>query len=1349
MIYDPFVKSLTQKVLLLVIVSLAALSSHAQVFTGDGTWHTAENWDGGAVPADGATAVINGNVIIDQDIGSANSINPGRIIVGQDTEGSIHVTGGTLSGAHGGNSGIFVGDGTSGVGEVIIDEGAALRSQGGNMVVRVGSLEGASGRVVVAGELLNYKFFEIFNGTLEMRPTGINNKFNSTDLSIIGENGTLAYVIDGQNIGALERANTSGLNVQIDDGANLHITLTGNFEVGDSWTLMKYTSLVGFFQQDEEFTNQQGYTFQINYGSGFEDEMSLTLTSTAERPQINDFSATPSAITAGGNTTLNWNVGGFDSLSISPEIGDVTAATTDGSGSVEVSPSETTTYTLTLEKSGVLVTSSLIVLVDEAPVIASLQADPALISPGDSTTLRWVVEGATSVSIEPDPGAVDPKAEGTVQPDSTTTYTLTAENEFGTTTAEVEVVVDAILVARTNVYDASADGNSDGFFKDSVGINNFDLKSNELNTAITSLRTTFTAANRMVSFTADTGGDALGFPGGDSAYELWVRPGELDTGHQVIFETGGGPDGFAILINDSTVRFINSVSVSRSIDFTVPLSNIDVSDFIQIVAVLDESAGEVTLYVNGSAGGSVSGSSNGEVASPVGRSTLFSWSSFAAGIADALGGAAGEVPEGTTQFRGEMALFNVFGRTLTQQEVQTQFDRYFIPDPELINSFTATPQRGVSGSEIVLEWSVKDFDTLEILPNVGDVSGMTAGGNGSVEVTLEQSTFYTLRATSAEGGSAARIYVLADVDADVVVLESSGSDWTSGSAWSNGEAPMSGSDYLVLDILAPRLVTPDSFDPVFAGDSLELRGIGTSLVLAPSSGSTVTIDQLILNGGSLIHGMDFDEIVLDGAVEIRSSSSVEIDGDFKSLTFAGSLTGEGNLVLDMAGAAQDQASVNANGSNENFSGDWIVNGGTLVTSTANALGSGKLSLANAYFEPADIWDGSNTAVTMSGALSRIILAANTQFKALNLVSTDGVPVSIPAGSYDSVSWENFLLDNPTLAANTWIDLFDSTLEVLGVAAAPVPGPLFEGSGDWNDRGLWSNGFPSDGSNAVINGEVSISGDIASSAGANPGNIFVGSAGSGKLIVSGGTLSGAHGGQGVFIGVGSEGVGEVIVEEGSAFRSQGGGMNIRIGDSEGGSGSLTVSGELLNYKYFEIINGTLTMMPTGLNRSFNSNDQSVIGANGILEFVIVGDQVGTLQKANDTGLHLNIDPEATLKVSVSGALTEGQSWVLADYTALNGEFAQGTSFTNEQGHTFEVDYGSGEASQIVLTLVTINPDVVGPAEISISATDGNITISFSGTLESADSVNGPWTPVANATSPMSIQTDSNQKFYRAR
>ncbi len=80
------------------------------------------------------------------------------------------------------------------------------------------------------------------------------------------------------------------------------------------------------------------------------------------------------------------------------------------------------------------------------PVIASFTASPGSIDRGQSSTLRWSVENATSIRIEPSVGTAQPSGSRQVYPNSTTTYTLTAKGPGGTNEATASVTVRAPAV---------------------------------------------------------------------------------------------------------------------------------------------------------------------------------------------------------------------------------------------------------------------------------------------------------------------------------------------------------------------------------------------------------------------------------------------------------------------------------------------------------------------------------------------------------------------------------------------------------------------------------------------------------------------------------------------------------------------------------------------------------------------------------------------------------------------------------------------------------------------------------------------------------------------------------------
>lgn len=87
-----------------------------------------------------------------------------------------------------------------------------------------------------------------------------------------------------------------------------------------------------------------------------------------------------------------------------------------------------------------------------APVIVSFTASPSTITAGQSATLNWgKVDNATSAVIDHGIGGVATPGNVTVQPATTTTYTLTATGCGGTVTKQVTVTVNPSNVAFPTV----------------------------------------------------------------------------------------------------------------------------------------------------------------------------------------------------------------------------------------------------------------------------------------------------------------------------------------------------------------------------------------------------------------------------------------------------------------------------------------------------------------------------------------------------------------------------------------------------------------------------------------------------------------------------------------------------------------------------------------------------------------------------------------------------------------------------------------------------------------------------------------------------------------------------------
>jgi uncharacterized protein YkwD len=78
------------------------------------------------------------------------------------------------------------------------------------------------------------------------------------------------------------------------------------------------------------------------------------------------------------------------------------------------------------------------------PAILSFTASPSTLTPGQTSTLSWSVNGASSVAIDNSIGAVSNATSMAVTPSQTTTYTLTATNSGGSSTSRVTLTVNPL-----------------------------------------------------------------------------------------------------------------------------------------------------------------------------------------------------------------------------------------------------------------------------------------------------------------------------------------------------------------------------------------------------------------------------------------------------------------------------------------------------------------------------------------------------------------------------------------------------------------------------------------------------------------------------------------------------------------------------------------------------------------------------------------------------------------------------------------------------------------------------------------------------------------------------------------
>lgn len=148
----------------------------------------------------------------------------------------------------------------------------------------------------------------------------------------------------------------------------------------------------------------------------------------AVKPQITQFTASPTAVSGGQTTTITWATTDATSVTITPSvIQSEGGGPLPTSGSAVVPMSGTTTFTISASGPGGNASKTLTV---EVPFTLSLSVSPSTITPGQQATVTWQVTGGTATSLSIDNGVCSscalPTGTSTVTPAATSTYTATA-----------------------------------------------------------------------------------------------------------------------------------------------------------------------------------------------------------------------------------------------------------------------------------------------------------------------------------------------------------------------------------------------------------------------------------------------------------------------------------------------------------------------------------------------------------------------------------------------------------------------------------------------------------------------------------------------------------------------------------------------------------------------------------------------------------------------------------------------------------------------------------------------------------------------------------------------------------
>jgi hypothetical protein len=516
------------------------------------------------------------------------------------------------------------------------------------------------------------------------------------------------------------------------------------------------------------------YTLTVTNLAGTSVTKQITIT-VVPAPTITSFTPAAAAITAGSSTTLTaiFTNGTGGTATVDNGVG----AVTSGVATSPVSPSATTTYTLTVTNTaGTSVTKQTTITVDPVPVITSFTAASSTIVQGNSTTLTAVFSNGTggTATVDNGVGAVTSGTPVSVMPATTTTYTLTVKNGATTpasTSATATVTVDTppaitsvnaktFTVGVSNTFTVTTTGNPVPALSATPGLpSSVTFTDNHDGTAtisgtpvagdVGSHQITITAANVVSSvqqtFTlnvvlvappaitsAASGSITVGTTGtftvtttGSPTPSLSVSPGALPMG--VSFTDNH--NGTATIAGSATTTVGNTTFTITAMNGQTPIATQGFTLHIVAAPVITSFTSAAPTITAGSSTTLTAVFSNGTG----GTATVDN------GVGAVTNGSPATVtPSASTIYT--LTVKNAAGTSVTQQATVT------VVAAPVITSFTASPTTIPSGSAATLT-PVFTGGTGAITNNI-DSTSLGATSNVGINVTPTLTTTYTLTVTN-------------------------------------------------------------------------------------------------------------------------------------------------------------------------------------------------------------------------------------------------------------------------------------------------------------------------------------------------------------------------------------------------------------------------------------------------------------------------------------------------------------------------------------------------------------------------------------------------------------------------
>ena len=290
-------------------------------------------------------------------------------------------------------------------------------------------------------------------------------------------------------------------------------------------------------------------------------------------------------------------------------------------------------------------------------------------------------------------------------------------------------------------YVAGSEANTDNTWVDEVAGKNVNINGVFRGAPLATASPNTNITGAYTSEGGIVGGSVGAFQFPDTTFEIWLRPGAITADHGVIFETGGGQNGVAALLNEDGLRFIGSAGNVRTLDVVVPMTGMNLEDFIQVVFSNSVDTDAFEVSVRDTFGIVHTASEVADVVMGGNGAVVFAWGSGGVGGDEINLGGRTEVadtsPAGLTSFVGEIGLINIYDQILDATQIKAAFDSV---------ATTTSPPSGGPNAVTAMSYDGTNMVTL----TWNSVSGTTYDAEFSADLDnwfpLEQ----TIEATASE-----------------------------------------------------------------------------------------------------------------------------------------------------------------------------------------------------------------------------------------------------------------------------------------------------------------------------------------------------------------------------------------------------------------------------------------------------------------------------------------------------------------------------------------------------------------------------------------------------------------------